>query len=319
MSGPAAKFLSMTIGHHITAFAGRPIVAFPLEGDLPDDPGQVAWRIEDPEYDGGEEFERRLTGLAEQEWAGQITALVIGAWGSAYDSAPPVDKLVAVASRLTSLDALFLGEMTFEECEISWINHSEVTPLLEAYPRLQTLTIRGSEGLSLKSVRHESLRSLTFQSGGLPADIIRSVADCDLPQLQHLELWMGTENYGGDATVEDLAPILAGSRFPALTSLGLRNAEIADMIATALASAPVVARLTELDLSMGMLSDTGASALLAGQPLTHLRKLDLSHHFMTEPVMARLTAELTEAGVELDMSDGGDPEDEDERYIAVSE
>ena len=34
---------------------------------------------------------------------------------------------------------------------------------------------------------------------------------------------------------------------------------------------------------------------LAGQPLTHLRKLDLHHHFITQPVMDRLTAELTEA------------------------
>lgn len=309
----------MTIGDHITAFAGRPIVAFPLEGAFAQDPGQVAWRLEDPEYEGGEEFERRLAELAEQEWAGQITALVIGNWGSAFDSPPPIDKIVAVAPRFASLDALFLGEMTFEECEISWINHGDVTPLLEAFPRLQTLTIRGSEGLFLKSARHESLRSLTLQSGGLPADIVRSVSDCDFPRLRHLELWMGTDNYGGDATVEDLAPILAGGRFPALTSLGLRNAEIADMIAAALAGAAVVARLETLDLSLGMLSDTGASALLAGQPLTHLRKLDLHHHFIGEAVQARLIAELGEAGVDLDLSEAGDAESEDRRYIAVSE
>jgi hypothetical protein len=309
----------MTIGDHITAFAGRPIVAFPLEGPPPDDPAGVAWRIEDPDYEGGEEFERRLAELAGQEWAGRITALVIGNWGGAYDAPPPIDRIVAVAPQLASLDALFLGEMTFEECEISWINQDDVTPLLEAFPGLQTLSIRGTEGLFLKPVAHGALRSLTVESGGLPAEIVSSVCDCDFPQLRHLELWMGTDNYGGDATVEDLAPILAGNRFPALTSLGLRNAEIADMIAAALASAPVVARLEVLDLSMGMLSDTGASALLAGQPLTHLRKLDLHHHFISEPVQARLIAELGEAGVELDLSEGGDPEQLDERYIEVSE
>jgi hypothetical protein len=309
----------MTIGDHITAFAGRPVMAFPVEGSPPDDPAQVAWRVEDPDDEGGEEFERRLDELAGQEWAGQITALVIGDWGSAYESGPPIDKIVAIAPRLSSLEALFLGEMTFEQCEISWINQGDVTPLLEAFPRLQALTIRGTEGLFFKPVAHESLRSLTFESGGLPAEIVRSVNDCDFPQLRHLELWMGTDNYGGDVTVENLAPILAGGRFPALTSLGLRNAEIADMIAAALASAPVVARLEVLDLSMGMLSDTGASALLAGQPLTHLRKLDLHHHFISEPVQARLIAELGEAGVELDLSEAGDPEQADERYIAVSE
>ncbi|WP_020524036.1 STM4015 family protein [Catelliglobosispora koreensis] len=309
----------MTISEHITTFAGRPVVAYPPAGEPPADPAAVAWRIEDPEYDGSEEFERRLTGLAAEPWVSQVTALVIGAWGSAYDSGPPVDLIAGVAPQLSALDALFLGEMTFEECEISWINHTDVTPLLEAFPRLATLTIRGSEGLFFKSGRLESLRSLTFQSGGLPSDIVRAVGDSELPNLTHLELWLGTDNYGGDATVEDLVPILAGGKLPALTSLGLRNAEIADMVAAALASAPIVARLEVLDLSLGMLSDVGASALLAGQPLTHLRKLDLHHHFITQPVMDRLTAELTEAGVEVDLSEAGDPEDEDERYIAVSE
>ena len=82
--------------------------------------------------------------------------------------------------------------------------------------------------------------------------------------------------------MEDLAPILAGARLPALKHLGLRDAEIADEVAAALAGAPVVARLETLDLSLGTLSDAGAAALLAGQPLTHLRKLDLHHHFLSD-------------------------------------
>lgn len=309
----------MTIGSHIDTFAGRPVRAFPSDEEFTGDPALVAWRIEDPDYEGGDAFAERLALLTGQEWAGRVTALVLGNWGSAYDSAPPMELILSAVSKLSSLDALFLGEMTFDECEISWIHQSDITPLLEACPQLATLVVRGSEDLSLKSVRHESLRSLTFQSGGLPADVIRSVADCEFPQLRHLELWVGTDNYGGDSTVEDFAPILAGARLPALTSLGLRNAEIADMIAAAIASAPVIARLEELDLSMGMLTDVGATALLTGQPLTHLRKLDLHHHFISEPVMQRLSEELTAAGVEVDLSDAGDPEDEDDRYIEVSE
>jgi hypothetical protein len=148
--------------------------------------------------------------------------------------------------------------------------------------------------------------------------VVRAVGDCDLPALTHLELWLGTDNYGGDATVEDLRPILAGTRFPRLTTLGLRDAEIADQVAAALASAPVVARLEVLDLSLGLLSDTGASALLAGQPLTHLRHLDLHHHFISQPVQDRLAAEVREAGVKLSLFDAGDP-DGDDRYIAVAE
>jgi hypothetical protein len=206
----------MTIGDHITTFAGRPVLEFPPEQEFTGDPAEVAWRVEDTDYDGSEELAQRLEQLTAQEWAGRVTTLVIGAWGSAYDSPPPMELLLRAIAKLPALEALFLGEMTFEQCEISWIHQSEISPLLEACPRLTTLTIRGSQELSLKSMRHESLQSLTFQSGGLPADVIRSVADCEFPNLRHLEFWLGTDNYGGDAGAEDLAPILAGGRFPAL-------------------------------------------------------------------------------------------------------
>jgi hypothetical protein len=307
----------MTINDHLNEFAGLPVAAYPDAKDQ-HEPADVAWRIDDPDYEGGDIFKERLAALRAEPWADQVVALVLGSWGSTYDSAPPIDALADAAHRFTALRAVFLGDITAEECEISWIVHTDITPLLEAYPRLETLAVRGSSGLSLKPLRLPHLHSLTFESGGLPAEIVTAVGECDLPVLTHLELWLGTENYGGDATVDDLTQILTGSRLPALISLGLRDAEIADQVAAALASAPIVARLEQLDLSLGMLTDVGASALMTGQPLTHLRKLDLHHHFLTDAVMQRLRAELGAADVELDLSEGGDPEDED-RYIAVSE
>ncbi|MCP2329519.1 hypothetical protein HDA40_008026 [Hamadaea flava] len=307
----------MAISDHITTYAGLPIVEYP-EGSPVADPALVAWRVDDPEYEGGEIFEERLSGLLAEPWAGQVTTLVIGNWGSAYDTAAPVERIAEAATSLPSLRALFLGELTFEECEISWIRHTDITPLFEAYPELTTLTVRGAEGLSFKPLRHTALRSLTFQSGGLDAGIVRAVADSDFPQLNHLELWLGVENYGGDATVDDLSQILAGGRLPRLTSLGLKDADIADEVAAAVAAAPIVARLEELDLSMGVLTDVGAAALLAGQPLTHLRRLDLHHHYLTEPLVARITAELGEAGVDVDLSEPEEP-DGTWRYVSVAE
>lgn len=137
-----------------------------------------------------------------------------------------------------------------------------------------------------------------------------------MPNLTHLELWLGVDNYGGDATIDDLAPILAGRSLPALTHLGLRNAEIADQIAEAVAAAPIVARLTSLDLSKGTLGDAGGEALLAGQPLTHLKTLDLSHHFLSPELAQRIVEELP--GVAVDVSDR-QQEEEWGRYTAVSE
>ncbi|MBB0232566.1 hypothetical protein [Streptomyces calidiresistens] len=85
-----------------------------------------------------------------------------------------------------------------------------------------------------------------------------------------------------------------------------------------LSSAPVVAQLEELDLSLGLLTDTGGRALLEGQPLTHLKRLNLHHHFLTEPVRAALRAALEPFGVDLDLSEPQDPEDE-WRYVSIGE
>ncbi|MBV1856170.1 STM4015 family protein [Catellatospora tritici] len=308
----------MTINEHISRFAGLPVAAFDPHGDVPADPAAYAWRV-DTDYDGGAElFQLRFDGLVNADWAHLVTALVIGEWGEAYDSPAPIEALVAAADRLPALRALFLGEMTYDEQEISWITQGDVTPLLRAYPRLEVLSVRGAVSLELAPVRHDRLRELTFESGGLPAHVVRAVGECELPALQHLELWLGTANYGGDATAEDLAAILSGTRLPALTSLGVRDCEIVDQIAAALAGAPVVARLEQLDLSLGVLTDAGGAALLAGQPLTHLKRLDLHHHFLSEPMMDRLSAELEAVGVELDLNDAGDPDDDD-RFISVSE
>ena len=130
----------MAISNHISTFAGLPVVDYPAPESGPEsDPAAVAWRLDDPDYEGGDVFKQQLTALAAEEWAGRVTALVIGNWGSSYEAGPPMAELIAVAGRLTALRAIFLGEMTYEECEISWINHDDVTPLLVAYPALEVL------------------------------------------------------------------------------------------------------------------------------------------------------------------------------------
>lgn len=306
----------MTINHFLTTFAGLPVVDSQEEQNPPD-PAAVAWRIEMEDFEAApEEFEAAFERLLARSGPAGPTALIVGEWGSAYETAFPADLLVRNAARLGGLRALFIAEMSSEQCEISWINQGDITPLLRAFPALERLWVRGAQGLELTPLRHEGLRELVIQSGGLPAEVIRAIGASDLPHLTHLELWLGVEQYGGDARADDLAPILAGRSLPALTHLGLRNAEIADEVAAAVAAAPVVARLTELDLSLGALSDAGAESLLTGQPLTHLTSLDLSHHFLSPEMAQRVADELP--GVAVDVSDR-QSEERWGRYTAVSE
>lgn len=308
----------MTINQNITEFAGLPVVNFDPEVSPSAAPEAAAWRLS-AEYDSSAEDFAALVErfLATVDPAG-VRALIIGQWGEAYETPAPIAPLTDLASRLTGLQALFLGEMTFEECEISWIVQDDITPLIEAYPGLRVLRVRGATGLKLRPVRHSGLRELAIESGGLPAEVVRAVGAGNFPSLEWLELWLGTGDYGGDATVDDLAPILVGDRLPALRRFGPRNAMIANEVAAALADAPIVARLDTLDLSLGALSDTGANALLAGQPLTHLRRLDLRHHYIGAELAARLVAELP--GVEVDLTESQQVEPgEGRRYNAISE
>jgi hypothetical protein len=214
----------VTINSKLSTFAGLPIVAWDAD-ETPADPTAVAWRLEVEEFDADEsEIGLAFEALLKRTGEGGPVALVVGEWGEAYERTFPIDLLVRNATRLGRLRALFAAELTFEQCEISWIKQDDITPLLEAFPALETLWVRGADGLALRPLRHEGLRELVLQSGGLPAEIVRAVGASDFPNLQRLELWLGVDNYGGDARADDLAPILAGRALPALTSLGFRNA-----------------------------------------------------------------------------------------------
>ena len=76
-----------------------------------------------------------------------------------------------------------------------------------------------------------------IETGGMSAKLMNDVISAKLPELKHLELWLGVEDYGFDANVHNLRPVLTGSVFPKLEVLALRNAQITDEIAIALSSA----------------------------------------------------------------------------------
>ncbi|CAM5713107.1 STM4015 family protein [Streptomyces hirsutus] len=159
---------------HLDKFYGLPVLTFPQASSadpLPADPASVAWRMQCGMYTGDEasdDYWNRFTEIVPLE---QVRALVIGSAWYGSDGWPDdaVEKLVGLSSRLTGLEALFLGDLEFEESEISWITQSDVAPLLEAYPRLRELgrgaAVRTS---AFPAVRLEGLRTLRFETGGLP-------------------------------------------------------------------------------------------------------------------------------------------------------
>ncbi|RKE21123.1 STM4015 family protein [Streptomyces sp. TLI_171] len=316
----------MAISRHVERFHDLPVTDFraaAAEGKLPD-AAAAAWRI-GLDWDDESEFGEVWGTFLETVAVERVTALVIGRWfqDEPESLSEALPAILAAADRFPALRALFLGDITYEECEISWIQMCDVSPVFEAFPQLEELVVRGAsedwegnEGLALKPAKHRNLKALRFEAGGLPGSVVRAIGASEFPALEKLELWLGVDNYGGDWTVEDLAPFLSGTGLPALTYLGLQNAEQQDRIAAEVARAPVVPRLTGLSLSMGALTDEGVAALLEGQPLTHLKTLDLHHHYLTEGMQQRLKDALP--GVAIDLSDAEDPSD-NWRYVAISE
>ncbi len=301
---------------HAEEFFNRPVKLFeaPADWEGPDKAYRVAITWDDSKV----RFNDRLEQLIAQPGADKLTAIVIGAWAgddSSTGSESIAQMLVEQKSRLPALRAIFLGDIVGEENEISWIEQSDMAPLLAAYPRLEVFRVRGGNSLSFSRLRHDSLRELIVETGGMHRSIIREICRCQFPNLQHLELWLGVGNYGWDGGVEDLQPILSGKLFPKLKYLGLRNSEINDDIAAVVVNAPVLGQLEVLDLSNGTMTDVGGRALLNLPTGLPMRDLILSHHYMTAEMVKQLKKKLKYRVI---ADDGQDP-NEEWRSVVVSE
>ncbi len=306
----------MTISEHAEVFYDRKVKTF--EGTDDWEGPDLAYRIGSDWDDEPGTVGARLDELVACAGAKELEALVIGPWqgdDSGASSESVINLLVAQSKKLPALKALFLGDITYEENEISWIQQSNVSPLLEAFPELEVFRVRGGTGLAFTPVQHKALTHLIVETGGLPRSVIREICQCKFPNLQHLELWLGVEEYGFDGGVEDLQPLLTGKLFPKLTYLGLRNSGIVDDIAPVVVNAPILQRMRILDLSYGTLSDAGAQALLNLPPDLPLEELNLTHHYMTEKVVKQLQKTLK---CRVIADDGQDP-NEEWRSVVVSE
>jgi hypothetical protein len=340
----------LTFSTHRTELAGLPVAGYlearhlvrggeaaPHGAPSPErdglaDPGSVAWRLD--RYGPGKEVpgdvREYLEGFLEFVGApAAVRALVVGGLVDGFEagSSDAVrDALAELAPRLPGLRSLFYADLTFEECEASWIRHGNLSRLVTAFPGLAGFAVRGTTHLRLESLEHDGLRRLTLQGGGLPGRLTREVVSSRLPALEHLELWLGVEDYGGDTTADDLAPVLSGEAFPGLRSLGLRNAEHTGAWVRVLAEAPVTRGLHTLDLSLGTLRDEDVEPLLDSPVFRSLGRLDLHHHYLSEEAEKQVRAALTGAGVEVDLSEREEPEvdtydgeTETYYYTAVSE
>ncbi|MDX1962261.1 MAG: STM4015 family protein [Pirellulales bacterium] len=275
----------------LTNFCGLPVTDF---NDVSDWQGvETAYRLRS-EYNDQESIADRLKKLLSIPESAQLKSLIIGAWSEAYESGSnnTIDILINAAPKLPNLRSIFMGDITYEECEISWINQADMSPLLSSFPQLEVFRVRGGTGLAFSKIKHAHLTELGVETGGLSRSTIREIFQCDFPALEHLELLLGEPNYGFDGGVEDLQPLLSGKLFPKLKFLGLMNSQIANDIAAVVVNSPIVERIEILDLSMGTIDDEGIKSLLGLAECTNLKQLNVSHHYATPTTIEELKKAL---------------------------
>jgi hypothetical protein len=303
---------NVTINDNMTEFMGRSIEDF---RETLANPTRVAYRIG---LEDEAETQAELDRLLQNPEAPKLQALIVSAWPNAFEQKSPAKflaNLIAAKDTVKDLKSFFLGDMTYTQLEISWIQQCDVSPFLSAYPELLHFGVRGGKGLAFSKIKHENLRSLIVETGGLSPDTANEICELDLPSLEHLELWLGSENYGGLTKPENLAKILNGKSFPYLKRLGLRNSTHTDDFCQALLGAKVLDNLSYLDLSVGTLSDEGAEFLLRNEALKEIEAIDLRHHYLSEEMQKKLKEGFP--GVEVNLEDAQKPSED--RYCSVSE
>ncbi len=259
--------------------------------------------------DGGKNAQTMIADILADKELAELDELIIGCWGESWENSAQsiIDGIVENKDKFTGIKRLFVGDMDYEECEVSWIEQADYSRLWEAMPQLEGLTIKGSTNLSLGNIEHENLKSLHIICGGIPKEVLASVAGAKLPALEVLSLYIGIENYGFDGSVEDIKAMLDKSEFPKLKELGILDSEIQDEIAEAVVSCKYMKQIETLDLSCGTLTDKGGEVLLDVLPnFENIKNVNLEHHYLSDKMMKKLS--------ELPADVNVDEQQEDDEY-----
>lgn len=231
-------------------------------------------------------------------------------------SRPTSEKIVAntlikAKERLKNIKALYIGDKHDYEYKTSNVILGNISNILESYPKLEALQIRGFgyhlNYLSFTPLRHNSLKTLIIETGYmLDKEIIDQICELELPVLEYLELWLGYDEeyepqYYEDRNPDDdfnsikksalnnLLPIITGKAFPNLKYLGLRSCNYTNAIAELIVHSPLLDNLVVLDLSMGNLTDEGADFLLDCPRVNHLHTLNVSMNILSSEVVRELS------------------------------
>lgn len=248
----------------------------------------------------------------------QLEEIIVGCWGESYDNSVQdiLEMFCENKEKFNHIKKLFIGDMEYEECEVSWIEQGDYDKLLKSLPNLTSLTIKGSNDLSLGDIEHNNLQELEIICGGLPKKVINQITNAKLPKLKKLNLYIGIEDYGFDGNIEDIKALMNSDIVKNLEYLGLCDSEIQDEIVEEFLKIGNLHNIKVLDFSKGTLTDKGGQALLDNKDLLQkLDTLDLTYHYLSNDMMKKL--EGLGIKVILDEQNGPDEYDGEMYYYPM--
>jgi hypothetical protein len=235
-------------------------------------------------------IEPHLQRLLNMKYLSQIRRLDIMDWNSMKISFQPIiNELTRVTDFLKHIEALDVADN--EICQLNHITLGDFTPLLKTWSTLKYLDLKGSKDLSLTSLTHYHLRSITIVACHLTVDFLPQIFKCNMPNLIHLDLYLGDmspSDYRAlrhwieiKRALSSLFTQKENGIFPSLLYLGLQNSKQIDDFLDIIVSSALIKRIFWLNISKGCLGDVGATQLLKLKDIdTCLRSISIEHHYI---------------------------------------
>jgi hypothetical protein len=220
-------------------------------------------------------------------------------WDESHTFGFALEALLEAKAAFPNLKALFMGDSEGHrapEFRKSKLRIFDIGPLLTAFPKLEVLQVFGFFGdssgytLECESLRHESLKSLIIETSDITGPNIEQLCSMDLPNLEYFELWFGRNyEYGSEAVMLALSPILLGEVYANIKYLGLCSSEDFRTLLPAIISTPIINQLAVLDLKMGTLTDNLARKFNNLPEAANLKVLNVTGNELSEQAISELS------------------------------
>ena len=224
-----------------------------------------------------------------------------------------LDDIFAVIAKhpIPTLRKLTIGD---DVSQISWYRIGNVGKIWKALPNLEWLEIEAGE-FALGTIEAPKLKHAVFKTGGLSKGAMKSIAAAKWPNIEHLEVYFGDDNYGADSTVKDVMPLLDRTDLRKLKYLAVKNAEFQNELVVACAKSKLVKQLDTLDFSEGILTDDCIADFEKHADAFEHLTLNVSETYLSDEVVKRLK-KIPKKLIAEDMREDDDPE---YRYVGVGE